>query len=113
MNDRDRDWLERAAASARIAIDHVRTGGPNWRDDIKTIDAAAKRVEEVTENLKRVTPEQQVAMPGIPWKQAKGIRELMAHEYDKLDLDILDDVISTDLPKLIAEIEAALLEAGS
>lgn len=56
----------------------MRTGGPNWPDDIKTIDAAAKRVEEVTEHLKRVTPEQQAAMPGISWKQAKGMRELMA-----------------------------------
>lgn len=33
------------------------------------------------------------------------------NEYDKPDL--LDDVISTDLPRLIAEIEAALLEAGT
>ncbi|MGH2427345.1 MAG: HepT-like ribonuclease domain-containing protein [Candidatus Limnocylindria bacterium] len=91
-----------------MAIDHVRTGGPMWREDLKTIDAAAKRVEEVAECLKRVTPEQQAAMPGIPWKQAKGMREVMAHDYDKLDLDILDDVISSDLPHLIAEIEARL-----
>lgn len=108
MNDRDREWLQRAAASARIAIDHVRTGGQTWRDDLKTIDAAAKRVEEVAEYLKRVTPEQQTAMPAIPWKQAKGMREVMAHDYDKLDLDLLHDVISSDLPHLIAVIEAAL-----
>ncbi len=109
MNDRDRDRLERAATSARIAIDHVRTGGPDWRDDIKTVDAAAKRVEEVTENLKRVTPERQAAMPGIPWKHAKGMREMMAHDYDHLDLDILEEVIRSDLPRLISEIEAALV----
>jgi uncharacterized protein with HEPN domain len=113
MNDRDREWLERAATSARIAIDHMRTGGPNWRDDIKTIDAAAKRVEEVTENLKRVTPQRQAAMPGIPWKQAKGMRDMMAHDYDKLDLDILEDVITVDLPNLISEIEVALGEVTS
>jgi uncharacterized protein with HEPN domain len=112
MNDRDREWLARAATSARIAIDHVRTGGADWRDDIKTIDAAAKRVEETTENLKRVTPQQQAAMPGIAWRQVKGMREMMAHDYDKLDLDILDDVIGNELPKLIAAIEAALAEVG-
>lgn len=91
----------------------MRSGGSTWRDDLKTIDAAAKRVEEVAENLRRVTPEQQAALPGIPWKQAKGMREVMAHDYDKLDLDILDDVISSDLPRLIAAIDAALAADGS
>jgi len=41
------------------------------------------------------------------------MREMMAHDYDKLDLDILEDVISSNLPKLISEIEAALIEVGS
>ena len=52
-------------------------------------------------------------MPGIPWKQAKGMRDMMAHDYDKLDLDILEDVITVDLPNLISEIEVALGEVTS
>jgi uncharacterized protein with HEPN domain len=108
MEERDRDTLRRALASARIAIEHVRSGGEDWRNDQKTVDAASKRVEEVAEQLKRVSPTQQAAMPGISWKEAKGMREVLAHDYGQVDVEILADVVDNDLPGLIAEIEAAL-----
>jgi uncharacterized protein with HEPN domain len=79
-----------------------------WRDDLKTVDAAAKRVEEVSENLKRVSPEQQAAMPAIPWKAAKGMGEVLAHDYGMLDLDLLAEIVDVELPRLIREIEAGL-----
>lgn len=108
MDERDREALKRALESARIAIQHVRSGGPDWRSDQKTVDAASKRVEEVSEQLKRVSPQQQAAMPGIPWKEAKGMREVLAHDYGRVDVELLADVIENDLPKLIKEIDAVL-----
>jgi len=66
MDERDRRTMERAVESARIAIEHVSSGGPEWRSDLKTVDAAAKRVEEVSEQLKRVSLQLQAALAGIP-----------------------------------------------
>ena len=108
MNERDRRLLEAARDAARIAIEHVRTGGPRWRSDRKTVDAAAKEVEEVSELLTRVSPEQQVAMPSIPWREARGMRTRLAHDYANVDLDVLEGVVSDDLPNLIAELDEAL-----
>ena len=108
MNERDRRVLEAARDAARIAIEHVRTGGPQWRRDRKTVDAAAKEVEEVSELLTRVSPEQQVAMPSIPWREARGMRTRLAHDYANVDLDVLEGVVSDDLPSLIAELDQAL-----
>lgn len=113
MEERDRDALERALNSARIAIQHVRSGGSAWRDDLKTVDAASKRVEEVSEQLKRVSARQQAAMAGVRWKEAKGMREVLAHDYGRIDLDLLADVVENDLPKLIEEIEAAMGSPGA
>jgi uncharacterized protein with HEPN domain len=81
---------------------------PDWRSDQKTIDAIAKRVEESSEHLKRVSPAQQAAMPDIPWKVAKGIREVLAHDYLRLDLDVLEITVDDDLPALITAIDGAL-----
>lgn len=108
MEERDREALERALSSARIAIQHVRSGGSTWREDLKTVDAASKRIEEVSEQLKRVSPRQQAAMVGVPWKRAKGMREVLAHDYGKVDVELLADVVGNDLPMLIREIEATL-----
>lgn len=110
MDDRDRKTMERAVESARIAIEHVRTGGPEWRSDQKTVDAAAKRVEEVSEQLKRVSLGQQAALPAIRWRDAKGMREVLAHDYGHTDVEILADVVDNDLRTLIVAIEAALIE---
>jgi uncharacterized protein with HEPN domain len=108
MNERDRRVLEAARDAARIAIEHLRTGGPRWRSDRKTVDAAAKEVEEVSELLTRVSPEQQAAMPGIPWREARGMRTRLAHDYANVDLDVLEGVVLDDLPSLIAELDEAL-----
>lgn len=108
MDPRDLRALEQARASARIAIDHLESGGPDWRNDQKTIDAVAKRVEEVSERLKRVSPVQQAVMPAVNWRAAKGIRDILAHEYAVLDLDILEETVRHDLPNLIAAIDAEI-----
>lgn len=108
MNERDRERLEQAASSARIAINHTRTAGGAWRDDLKTVDAAAKRVEDVGENLSKVSRELRAATPGIDWKPALGMRTHLVHDYINVDLDVLETTITDDLPRLIAAIESLL-----
>jgi len=108
MNERDRRHLDAARVSAELARQHVTAGGRAWRRNQMVVDAAWKRVEEVGEQLRRVSPEQQAAMPGIPWREAKGIRDRVAHDYGTLDLEVLGEVIKHDLPALIAEIDKAL-----
>jgi uncharacterized protein with HEPN domain len=108
MDPRDRSALERAVASARIALDHARSGGSAWPEDQKTVDAVAKRVGEVAEQLKRVSLGQQAAMPSVPWREAKGIRERLAHDSFQVDSAILERVVERDLPALIIAIETEL-----
>lgn len=108
MDERDRQLLKRAVDSARVGIAHFRGGGSNWRNDQKTVDATAKRVEDVGESLSRMSLEARAAMPDIDWKQAVGMRTHLAHNYANLDLDVLQDVIDNHLPRLITAIDAAL-----
>jgi uncharacterized protein with HEPN domain len=108
MDERDRDRLMAMRDDARLAMQHVASGGPNWRHDQKTVDAAAKRIEDIGEQAKRVTPEQQASMPSVPWRALKGMRDRLTHDYLGMDIDVLADVIANDLQPLIDEIDAAL-----
>lgn len=47
-------------------------------------------------------------MPDIPWKVAKGIRDVLAHDYLWLDIDVLETTVDDDLPALIAAIDQAI-----
>jgi uncharacterized protein with HEPN domain len=107
MDPRDRWHLDLARTSARMALEYRRSV-LDWRSDQKTIDAIAKRVEESSEHLRRVSPGQQAAMPEIPWKAAKGIRDILAHDYLRLDLDVLEATLDDDVPALIAAIDLAI-----
>lgn len=60
------------------------------------------------ELLKRVSPELQAAMPEVRWREAKGIREILAHAYQDVDVVVLAEVIEDDLPALIGAFERRL-----
>lgn len=108
MDDRERMALQGAARSARIAMRYAEST-PDWQNDQKTVDAIAKRIEEVAENLRRVKPDRRATTsPAIRWNEAIAIREVIAHEYEEVDFDILTDVVQNGLPELISQIEAAL-----
>ena len=53
-------------------------------------------------------PEVLAAIPSVDWKAAKAFREILSHDYGRLDLDVLADVVETKLPGLVAGVEKAL-----
>ena len=69
----------------RIVIAHL----------VQTIGEAAARVSAATRELH----------PGVPWKQITGIRHRIVHDYMDVDYDVLWEVATGDLPRLIAQLE--------
>jgi uncharacterized protein with HEPN domain len=112
LDERDRQHLVAALESARWALKHADSGGPEWQTDQKTVDAVSKRVEDVGEQAKRLSDEQQAALPEVPWAEVKGMRDRVVHDYGRLDVRILADVVEFDLPDFIGKVEAALAKAG-
>jgi uncharacterized protein with HEPN domain len=44
-------------------------------------------------------------MPQIPWRRMIGMRNRIIHEYDRVDLAVVWDVVQNELPSLIVELE--------
>jgi uncharacterized protein with HEPN domain len=55
-----------------------------------------------------VAPKVLAAIPGVDWKGAKAFREILSHDYGRLDLDVLADVVGAKLPGLLDRVERAL-----
>lgn len=60
------------------------------------------------EATKRLSQEFRNSHPNIPWKDIAGMRDILAHQYDRVNLDTLWDVVKNDIPELI-ELIAPLL----
>ena len=69
---------------------------------------ALERIEEIGEVAKRLAPETLATMPGVSWRGIKGMREVIAHDYEEVDVEVLAGVVRDNLPDLRAAVGRAL-----
>ncbi len=97
--------------AAGLALDFVR--GMNelqFMDDAKTQAAVTRQVEIIGEAAKRLSGSFKESHPDIPWRKIAGMRNVLIHTYDNVDLDELWYVIQVSIPELISYIEPLVPE---
>ncbi len=74
--------------------------------------AAVKDIEIIGEAASRISEEVQQAYPQIPWVDIIGMRNRLTYAYLDVNLDIVWDTITANLPPLVAELEKILFPEG-
>ena len=101
MPDRQRDWLEQIlqeiGAARRLAARH---DFDNFATDEVTVAAMERFVERISEASRRVDPALKLLEPAIPWANIAGIGNILRHDYDGVDLAILWNIATRELPVL-------------
>jgi uncharacterized protein with HEPN domain len=80
----------------------------DFRRDPKTIDALIARLMVIGEATRSVPEAVQAAHAEVPWHKMQGLRNVIVHEYDRVDLGILWNVVQIDLPPLVPPLQAIL-----
>ena len=83
-----------------------------FQADIKTQDAVIRRFEIIGEAANRLSPEAQAAMPEVPWKLVRGMRNILTHDYDDVDLDEVWETAQHDLSGMIEAVGKYLAAAA-
>ena len=65
-----------------------------------------RRLEIMEEAARRISPETRSKLTNLPWEQMIGIRNVMIHDYDDIDLNIVWDTVMKDLPPVIQRLES-------
>lgn len=73
----------------------------------KTHYAVVRAYEVIGEIVKRLPAELLATQPGIAWQDIKEFRDFLAHNYDRIRLDVVWDAVD-QLPQLKAAIEVML-----
>lgn len=95
--------------SARRAVGYVQgVDRARFDADLLLQDAVVRRIELVGEAAGKVSRETQEALPDVPWREISGMRNRLAHEYFRVDLDIVWRVVTVELPVVIPVLEAVV-----
>lgn len=76
-----------------------------FMDDPKTIRAVAFELTTIGEAVRTISLEIQEKYSEIPWGKIQGIRNVLVHEYFRLDEEILWKTTQDDIPELIRDLE--------
>lgn len=103
-----RHMLDYARTARRLANDRS-------REELATDEmlrlALTRAVEVIGEAARRVSTEGRTRYADIPWSKITGTRDRLIHGYDQVDLEVLWNIVTENLPPLIAELER-ILEAA-
>jgi uncharacterized protein with HEPN domain len=101
------------SVSLRQMLDHAREAVALFqnrsRSDLDTdrvLSLALVRLAEIIgEAATRVSMPRRKQHTEIPWSQIISLRNRLIHGYDTIDFDILWQILTVDLPELIAKLE--------
>jgi uncharacterized protein with HEPN domain len=108
MDDRDRQHLRNLIDHARAATGYARAHGRGWWKNPETLDAVLMRISQVGEAASKTSPEALATVSGVTWREVKGIRGKIIHDYQAVDVLVIRGVVSRQLPRLITIVRNAL-----
>ena len=82
------------------------------RKDRKTIDAVLRNFEILGEASARVPPDMQAFVPDIDWRGIRDFRNVIAHFYRGVDLELVWDLFQNRLPPLRAALDRLTQRMG-
>lgn len=73
-----------------------------------TVDAVIRNLEIIGEAAKNLPQDIKEKYPDIPWKRMIGLRNIAVHEYFGVDLSIIWEIVTRNLPETKARIVEVL-----
>ena len=109
MQHREKIILQKICSEIEIALKFVENKNLEefLQDELikRAVGMTSINIGELTKNL---TQEFRQNHSEIAWKDAARFRDVFAHKYETLDMQIVFDTVTKDFPELKSEIEKIL-----
>lgn len=107
-----RDWRLRVEDILAAAERATRFVGemdlPAFKADERTAAAVLHQIFMIGEAAARLPEQIRSRAPGVPWQEIIGMRNVIAHGYFEVDLEVPWKTVRLDLPPLLDEMRKLL-----
>ena len=108
---RDNAYLRDVLDSARAIAQYLHgISREEFSANPEKQDAVIRRFEIIGEAARHLSPEARQALPEIPWRLVTGMRNILIHDYDDVDVETLWETAHHDLPALVLRLDAYLAQ---
>ena len=80
----------------------------SFKENEEKYEAVNRKFEIIGEAARHLSPEGRKKFPQIPWALITAMRNILIHDYDDVDLDVVWETVQRDIPSLIAQLETYL-----
>ncbi len=107
---RDQEALRQMVDAAQLIEEFCREHTVvTFKNDTRTWSATQYQILVIGEaTAQRLSQQFIAAHPEIPWRQMKRMRDVLAHHYDTIDLDIIWETATRDIPDIRRVLQALL-----
>ena len=111
MTRSPRLWLEDIVEAAELLGQYVAgLSFEGFEEDIEKQDAVTRRLEIIGQAVKELPQELREAHPSVEWRAIAGARDIVAHEYFRIDLALVWGMVTKDVPLLLDQVKEILRE---
>ena len=104
-------WFSDILESIEKIFRYTSVGKEHFFQDTQVQDAVVRNLEIIGEAASQVPEQIRLQYPDIPWRGMSTLRNMLIHQYHRVDYDRVWVVIEKDLPALKREIEKILPDA--
>lgn len=98
--------LREILESARLIAAYVRGVNENaFRSNSEKQDAVVRRIENIGEATARLSEETRASIPELPFRKMRGMRNVVAHDYANVDVDVVWEVATIHIPEVCQVLE--------
>jgi uncharacterized protein with HEPN domain len=107
-------WLEDILEAAELLQQYVAgITFDHFTTDVQKQDAVARRLEIIGQAVKGLPEDLLANYPSVAWRDIAGARDIVAHEYFRVDLALVWGMVTKDVPRLAEQVRGILREFPS
>ena len=100
---KDKKYLERIINYSNKIIRYLEeiTSIEEFESNEEKVDAVLLNLEQIGETAKKLSEEFKDSVSKIEWNKIIGLRNLISHEYEGVDLTIIYNVATINIPEIL------------